>query len=155
MKNVMYCSKNRIKIEWNSKVWELLQRCQRNNENPSKINSYIFQASLLFPSLLAEQTNQERALLRNVRHMFQLKMVPSFPTFIKFLRKKNPQPDLPHVVIWSTWNNQFQYVIICRVIYWQMHTRLSTIWISCFYKNFTLSQRSLIYKDLRDIRLQI
>lgn len=101
MKNVMYCSKNGIKREWNSEVRELLQRSQRNDENPSKINSYIFQAFLLFPNLLTEQMNQEPALLRNFRHLFQLKMPPLFPTFIKFLREKNfSQPDLPRVVIY-------------------------------------------------------
>lgn len=101
MKNVIYCSKNGIKRQRTSEVWELLQRSWRNLENPSKIDSYVFQDSLLFPNLFTKQMNQEPGSLRHLRHMFQLKMPPLFPTFIRFLRGKNfSQTDLPCVVIY-------------------------------------------------------
>lgn len=45
--------------EWDSDVGELLQIIWRNLGNPSKINSCVFQASLLFPNHLMMQTKSQ------------------------------------------------------------------------------------------------
>lgn len=45
--------------EWDSDVWELFQIIWRNLGNPSKINSCVFHASLLFPNHSVKQTKNQ------------------------------------------------------------------------------------------------
>lgn len=56
------------------------ERCAKEVKEIMKIHLKLiptfFQASLLFPNLLTEKMNWELALLRNFRHLFQLKMPP-------------------------------------------------------------------------------